>query len=229
MSGAGEFRIVKTNNTHNNNTQTTHKQHTQQHTNNTHNNNNTKMDRPKLAITGTESERCKVSRRNSLQRRCTNTTVNVVWLQRACFGEITKWPIEFRLFHCDANPPCVQVGFRPIPRDVVPPLPFTESTCRCGRPLDAFVHHRAAAACSTGGLLGREWFCSRECHRSDISGGRNQGVHEREVRDLDIASPHGSDLRCLEVVAEGLTSTRTALTTAGLLQSTVKFFVRPAN
>ena len=56
------------------------------------------------------------------------------------------------------------------------PLPFT--VCTCGRPLDAFGHHRAA--CSTGGLLGRRGFRSRECHRSDISGGWSQGVHERD-------------------------------------------------
>ena len=38
------------------------------------------------------------------------------------------------------------------------PLPFTVCTCRCGRPLDAFGHHRAA--CSTGGLLGRRGFAA---------------------------------------------------------------------
>ena len=40
---------------------------------------------------------------------------------------------------------------------------------------------------------GQEGFCNRECGRSDLSGGRSQGVHERD------------DLRRLEVVAEGLT------------------------
>ena len=65
------------------------------------------------------------------------------------------------------------------------------------------------------------------------------------VRDLDITPPHRSDLRRLEVVAEGLAlfgganwpltpewchhSTRAALTDAGLMPTTVKFWVRPAS
>ena len=83
------------------------------------------------------------------------------------------------------------------------PLPFTVCTCRCGRPLDAFGHHRAA--CSTGGLLGRRGFAAESAIAQIFREGGARVSTNVMVRDLDITPPHGSDLRRLEVIAEGLT------------------------
>ena len=121
------------------------------------------------------------------------------------------------------------------------PLPFIACTCRCGRPLDAFRHHRAA--CSTGGLLGRRGFAAESAISQIFREGGAKVSTNVMVRDLDITPPHRSDLRSLEVVAERLTlfgrvpighcgvttSTRTALTDAGLVPTTVKFCMRPAS
>ena len=107
--------------------------------------------------------------------------------QRAGFGEIAEWSIEFRAFHSNVNPPRVHVGFRTIPRVVAPSsssaiafhwyLPVWPSTRR--------LWPRRAS--------GQEGFCSGECCRSDMSG--ELMSTNVMVRDLDIASPHKSDLQ----------------------------------
>ena len=43
-----------------------------------------------------------------------------------------------------------------LQRRLALPLPISNRTCRCGRPLDAFGHHRAA--CARSGVLGRRGF-----------------------------------------------------------------------
>ena len=83
------------------------------------------------------------------------------------------------------------------------PLPFTVCTCQCGRPLDAFGHHRAAR--STGGRLGRRGFAAESAIAQIFREGGARVSTNVMVRDLDITPPHRSDLRRLEVVAEGLT------------------------
>ena len=82
------------------------------------------------------------------------------------------------------------------------PLPPTSRSCRCGRPLDALGHHRAA--CPNVGVLGRRGFAlesaaARVCREA---GGR-VSVNVA-VRDLDIGVPNEADARRLEVVADGL-------------------------
>ena len=82
------------------------------------------------------------------------------------------------------------------------PSPWTVRTCRCGRPLDACGHHRAA--CARAGLLGRrgyavEHVAARICREA---GGRV--TTNAYVRDLDLNEPHGGDGRRLEIVVDGL-------------------------
>ena len=82
------------------------------------------------------------------------------------------------------------------------PLPPTSRSCRCGRPLDALGHHRAA--CQNVGVLGRRGFAlesaaARVCREP---GGR-VSVNVA-VRDLDIGLPNEADARRLEVVVDGL-------------------------
>ena len=82
------------------------------------------------------------------------------------------------------------------------PLPLTARTCRCGRPLDSFGHHRTA--CARAGVLARRgthWRASpaRICREA---GGRvSTNVF---VRDLDLMEPGVADGRRLEVVVNGL-------------------------
>ena len=82
------------------------------------------------------------------------------------------------------------------------PLSLSARACRCGRPLDAFGHHRSA--CATSGVLGRRGFplesaAARVC--------REAGARVRTnvmVRDLDLLPHDRVDNRRLEVVADGL-------------------------
>ena len=83
------------------------------------------------------------------------------------------------------------------------PLPFTVCTCRCGRPLDAFGHHRAA--CSTVGVLGRRGFAAENAIAQICREGGARVSTNIMLRDLDITPSHRSDARRLEVIAEGLT------------------------
>ena len=82
------------------------------------------------------------------------------------------------------------------------PLPPSLHTCRCGRRIDKFGHHRAS--CARAGVLGRRGFAlesaiARVCREA---GGRvTQNVM---VRDLDLAEPQPADGRRLEVVVDGL-------------------------
>ena len=82
------------------------------------------------------------------------------------------------------------------------PLPFVSRTCRCGRPLDSFGHHRAA--CSRAGVLGRRGFAvesigARICREGGARVSTN--VH---VFVLDILAPEVHDGRRIEIIAEGL-------------------------
>ena len=78
------------------------------------------------------------------------------------------------------------------------PLPFIVCACQCGSPLDTFGHHHRRASFQEG--------FATECAIAQIflEGGARVSTNVM-VRDLGIASPHRSDLRRLEVVAEGLT------------------------
>ena len=81
------------------------------------------------------------------------------------------------------------------------PLPLTSRTCRCGRLLDVYGHHRAA--CSRAGVLGGRGFsvesaAARVCREAGARVSTNVFV-----RDLDLPVL-GHDGRRLEVVADGL-------------------------
>ena len=82
------------------------------------------------------------------------------------------------------------------------PLPLSMRTCRCGRQLDMFGHHRAA--CAMAGVLGRRGY-PLECAAAQVcreAGARvSTNVH---VRDLDLADLDVVDGRRLEVVADEL-------------------------
>ena len=81
------------------------------------------------------------------------------------------------------------------------PLPLSSHTCRCGRPIDSFGHHRAA--CARAGVLGRRGFAlesaaARICREAGGRVGTN-----RMMRDLDLPVL-ATDSRRLEVVVDGL-------------------------
>ena len=83
------------------------------------------------------------------------------------------------------------------------PLPLSMRTCRCGRQLDMFGHHRAA--CAVAGVLGRRGFplevaAAQVCREAGARVSTN--LH---VRDMDLAEFNNLDGRRLEVVADGLT------------------------
>ena len=76
-------------------------------------------------------------------------------------------------------------------------------TCRCGRQLDKFGHHRAA--CAVAGVLGRRGFpvevaAAQVCREAGARVSTN--LH---VRDMDLTVFNNLDGRRLEVVADGLT------------------------
>ena len=81
------------------------------------------------------------------------------------------------------------------------PLPLSVRSCRCGRAIDIFGHHRAA--CARAGVLGRRGFAlesavARICREA---GGRV--ATNTFMRDMDLAVP-ATDNRRLEVVVDGL-------------------------
>ena len=81
------------------------------------------------------------------------------------------------------------------------PLPLTVRSCRCGRPLDALGHHRAA--CATAGVLGRRgWALESAAARVCREGGARVRTNVF-VRDMDLAQHDHADGRRLEVVADG--------------------------
>ena len=82
------------------------------------------------------------------------------------------------------------------------PFSLTFRNCRCGLPLDACGHHRAA--CARAGVLGRRVYAlesaaARICREA---GGRV--TTNVMVRVLDLAVPNAADARRLEVVVDGL-------------------------
>ena len=82
------------------------------------------------------------------------------------------------------------------------PLPLTVRSCRCGRPLDALGHHRAA--CARAGVLVRRGFAlesvvARICREA---GGRVSA--NVLLRDLDLHAPIAADGRRLEVAVDGM-------------------------
>ena len=82
------------------------------------------------------------------------------------------------------------------------PLPPTARTCRCGRELDSFGHHRAA--CAQSGLLARRGFAVENAVARVCREGGARVSTNVMVRDLDVLAPQALDSRRLEVVAEGL-------------------------
>ena len=102
-------------------------------------------------------------------------------------------PQPFRLFLC---------------RRLHLPLSLSHRTCRCGRQLDQFGHHRAA--CPEAGVLGKRGF-PLECAAAQVcrEGGARVSTNVF-VRDMDLAVHNALDSRRLEVVADGLTLWRGA-------------------
>ena len=83
------------------------------------------------------------------------------------------------------------------------PLPLSSRTCRCGRLLDVYGHHRAA--CSRAGVLGTRGFpLERAAAQICREAGGRVGV-DRFVRDLDLVLFNGFDQRRIEVIVDGLT------------------------
>ena len=83
------------------------------------------------------------------------------------------------------------------------PLPLSSRTCRCGRLLDSFGHHRAAR--SEAGVLGGRGY-PLECAAAQVC--REAGARVTTnvfIRDLDLAEFRGLDGRRTEVIADGLT------------------------
>ena len=83
------------------------------------------------------------------------------------------------------------------------PLPLSLHTCRCGRQIDKFGHHRAS--CARAGVLGRERVRAGKCNQ--LESGREAGGRVSThvmVRDLDLGDVHRVDGRQLEVVVDGL-------------------------
>ena len=88
------------------------------------------------------------------------------------------------------------------------PLPLSHRTCRCGRQLDVFGHHRAA--CSEAGVLGKRGF-PLECAAAQVCREASARVATNVfVRDMDLATFNALDGRRLEIVADGLTLWRGA-------------------
>ena len=83
------------------------------------------------------------------------------------------------------------------------PLPLTLRTCRCGRQLDMYGHHRAA--CAEAGVLGRRGFPLEVAAAQVCREGGARVSTNVFVRDMDLAAFNALDSRRLEVVADGLT------------------------
>ena len=82
------------------------------------------------------------------------------------------------------------------------PLSLSHRTCRCGRQLDVFGHHRAA--CPEAGVLGKRGFpleraAAQVCKEAGARVSTNMFV-----RDMDLAAFNALDGRRLEIVADGL-------------------------
>ena len=83
------------------------------------------------------------------------------------------------------------------------PLPLSSRTCRCGRELDSFGHHRAA--CAEAGVLSKRGF-PLECAAAQVCREAGARVTTNSfIRDLDLGEFNGLDGRRIEVIADGLT------------------------
>ena len=102
--------------------------------------------------------------------------------------------------------PTGSVRLPAVPHSLIPPspapTPLARRFCRCGRPIDAFGHHRAA--CARAGVLARRGFAlesaaARVCREAGARVTTNV-----MVRDLDLEAMNVQDGCRLEVVADGL-------------------------
>ena len=82
------------------------------------------------------------------------------------------------------------------------PLPLSARQCRCGRPLDAFGHHRAA--CARAGVLGRRGFAVESAFARICREAGGRVVANAMLRDFDLVAPNPRDQRRLEILADGL-------------------------
>ena len=82
------------------------------------------------------------------------------------------------------------------------PLPLSERSCRCGRLLDVFAHHRAG--CARVGLLGRRGFSLESAIARICREAKGRVRTNVFLRDMDLAVPGVVDGRRLEVVVDGL-------------------------
>ena len=146
--------------------------------------------------------------RNTQPRRSTNTTETMFWprlspdrraLVRSQSGPLASVPFTalpvHRVSKMDSEPYRVL-----LLRRLRLPLPFTVRTCRCGRPLDVFGHHRAA--CSTVGVLGRRGFAAENAIAQIC---REGGPGCPRTLCSETSHPTEATHDRLEVIAEGLT------------------------
>ena len=82
------------------------------------------------------------------------------------------------------------------------PLPLSARQCRCGRPLDAFGHHRAA--CARAGVLGRRGFAVESAGVRICREAGGRVVANAMLREFDLAAPNPRDQRRLEILVDGL-------------------------
>ena len=82
------------------------------------------------------------------------------------------------------------------------PLPLSQRTCRCGRPLYIFGHH--CAACAAASVLGRRGFAIESVVARICREGGARVTANMFVRDMDLQDFDRLDGRRLEVVADGL-------------------------
>ena len=82
------------------------------------------------------------------------------------------------------------------------PLPLSVRTCRCGRLLDPFGHHRAS--CSRAGVFGRRGFALESAAARICREGGARVTVNMLVRDMDLLVPNARDARKMEIVVDGL-------------------------
>ena len=107
----------------------------------------------------------------------------------------------------------------PVPQ-VALVTPLFHRTCRCGRILDQFGHHRAA--CFEAGVLGKKGF-PHECAAAQVCKEGARVTTSMFVRDMDLAVPNAIGSGGLEVEANGLTLLRRAQVA---IDTTIVFFLR---
>ena len=82
------------------------------------------------------------------------------------------------------------------------PLPLSVHSCRCGRPLDQFGHHRAA--CARAGILGKRGYALESVVARIFREAGGRVTTNVLLRELDFGLVGEADGRRLEVVADGL-------------------------